>query len=312
MKKFIQNILGLGIVILLIIALIEISLLYIPNTYSYKRNYIESHINDIQCLLLGNSHIEEALNPKLMGEGVFNLAISGRPHIYDIELAKRYVPQMNNLNVVIIPIDYSMFYFGREKDNPNEIMAQPKFGDTYKCMYTKYMGIHVDGFWYWPELLNSKLDYLSRFTQSKKESIECDSLGYIALPLSNRTSDWQYRFLPKIVDINMSKDQAKYNELYNQYKVLAEVTRNNGVRLVLLHTPTYITYQKYVKPSVEEELNDFVALLQKEFPFVEYYDYSLDNRFVDEDFHDASHLTDVGATKFSKIVKEEVLDKSVN
>lgn len=309
MKTFIRNIILMGVIVLLLLAAIEISLLYIPNTYSYKRDYVEAHINDIKCLLLGNSHIEEALDPKLMGDGVFNLAISGRPHIYDIELAKMYVPQMKNLKVLIIPFDYSMFYFGREKNNPDEIMKQPQFGNTYKCMYYKYMGIRVDEFWYWPESLNSKLDYLGRFTQSKQESIECDSLGYISLPLSNRTSDWENRFLPKIVDSSVAKNQEKYTLLYEQYKTLAELAKKQGCRLVLLRTPTYKTYISYLNPSVTKEMTDFVSALQKEFPFAEYNDYGQDERFVGDDFHDASHLTDVGAAKFSVIVKEEILEK---
>ena len=37
---------------------------------------------------------------------------------------------------------------------------------------------------------------------------------------------------------------------------------------------------------------------------------STDKRFVDEDFYNASHLTDIGANKFSKIVKkEDIIDK---
>ena len=50
-----------------------------------------------------------------------------------------------------------------------------------------------------------------------------------------------------------------------------------------------------------------MANLKQKNPNVEYYDYSTDERFIDEDFYDASHLTDIGANKFSKIVKEEVL-----
>ena len=56
-------------------------------------------------------------------------------------------------------------------------------------------------------------------------------------------------------------------------------------------------------------MESFVAFLKQKYPNVEYYDYSTDKRFVDEDFKDASHLTNIGANKFSKIIKEEILDK---
>jgi hypothetical protein len=39
---------------------------------------------------------------------------------------------------------------------------------------------------------------------------------------------------------------------------------------------------------------------------VEYYNYEKDSRFVSDDFYDADHLSDVGATKFTKILNEDL------
>ena len=75
MKKFIHNITIIGIVLLLINLAIEFLLFLRPNEYSYKREFVEEHINDISCLLLGNSHIVNALKPNILGNGVFNMAI---------------------------------------------------------------------------------------------------------------------------------------------------------------------------------------------------------------------------------------------
>lgn len=313
MKKFLKNISIFGIVLLLITIAIECLLLKRPNSYSYKRMYVEEHINDIKCLLLGNSHIEESLNANLMGSGVFNLAISGRKIIYDIELAKNYVPNMNSIETIIMPLDYTEFYFGREHHNQNEQRDRnPRLDDTYKCMYYKYMGIRIDGFWYWSEFLNSTLDFMKRFVQNEEEAIGCDSLGYVKLELSKRKSNWNYLNLPKIIDTTLPKDQSKEVTLYMQYRTLAEIARTQGARLVLLITPMYETYIQSMNPTVVEEMNRFVTQLEHEFSNVEFYDYSSDKRFIDDDFYDASHLTSIGATKFSKIVKEEVLNKKIH
>ena len=51
-------------------------------------------------------------------------------------------------------------------------------------------------------------------------------------------------------------------------------------------------------------MRDFVKRIQKDFPTVEYYSFKRDERFLPEDFHDASHLSELGAPKFSKIFKE--------
>lgn len=307
MKRFIHNITILGIILLLINIAIEFLLFLRPNEYSYKRAYVEEHINDIRCLLLGNSHIDQALKPNILGNGVFNMAISGRDIVYDIELAKRYVPQMNQLEILIMPFDYHNFYFDRAKDNPNEIKIPPGLRGSYKCMYYKYMGIRVDGFWYWSEILNSKLDYMKRFLKKDVDARECDSLGYVKRSLSKRNANWKDRSLPKIIDTTIDANREKQKLLFSRYCTLAELAMNQGAKLVLIFTPLYKTYNNSTNPVVIKEMESLVANLKQRYPNVEYYDYSTDERFIDEDFYDASHLTDIGANKFSKIVKEEVL-----
>lgn len=309
MKKFIHNITILGIILLLINVAIEFLLFLRPNTYSYKRAYVEEHINDISCLLLGNSHIVQALTPNILGDSVFNMAIVGRNIVYDVELAKRYVPQMNQLKILIMPLDYSRFYFGRGKKKTNENKKPSGRQGTYKCMYYKYMGIRVDGFWYWSEMLNSKLDYMKRFLKKDEEARECDSLGYVKRSFLDKKDGWENRALPKIVDLTIEANRKKQERLYTHYCTIAELAKNRGARLILLFTPNYKTYNDATNPAVLQEMASFVASLKQKYPNVEYYDYSADKRFVDEDFFDANHLTNIGATKFSYIVRQEILDK---
>lgn len=307
MKRFIHNITILGIILLLINIAIEFLLFLRPNEYSYKRAYVEEHINDIRCLLLGNSHIVHALKPNILGNGVFNIAIGGRSIVYDIELAKRYVPQMKQLELLIMPLDYKEFYLGREKNNLNEMKKPLGREGTYKCMYYKYMGIRVDGFWYWSEILNSKLDYMKRFLKKDVDARECDSLGYVKQSLSKRNANWKDRSLPKIIDTTIDANREKQKLLFSRYCTLAKLANGQGAKLVLLVTPMYKTYNNSTNPVVNKEMESFVTSLKQKYPNVEFYDYSTDKRFVDEDFYDSSHLTDIGANKFSKIVKEEVL-----
>lgn len=309
MKKFIHHITILGIILLLINVAIEFLLFLRPNEYSYKRAYVEEHINDISCLLLGNSHINRALKPDILGHGVFNMAIVGRNIVYDVELAKKYVPKMSQLKVLVIPLEYNQFYFGRAKENPSEKGKLSGLEKSRKCMYYKYMGIRVDPFWYWSEMLNSKLDYMKRFLKNDEESRECDSLGYAKRRLSRREDGWENRNLPKIIDTTIVANRKKQERLYIHYCTLSELANNQGAKLVLLFTPNYKTYSDATNPVVLQEMESFAANLKQKYPNVEYYNYSTDKRFVDEDFFDASHLTNIGAIKFSYIVRQEILDK---
>lgn len=67
MGEFIKRVMVFSLILLALLLSIELLLLRQINRYSYKREYVENHINDIQILLLGNSHIECGLNPEYMG-----------------------------------------------------------------------------------------------------------------------------------------------------------------------------------------------------------------------------------------------------
>lgn len=301
MRKFINNVFLFGCVFLIVAIGLEFLLLFQTNVYSYKRNYVESHINDIKVLLLGNSHIDQSLNPQWIGDGVFNFAIQGRAKKYDAELAKKYIPHMKNLKIVIMPLDYFDFHFGREtKEETNSV--KDNYSSTYKCMYYKYMGIRLDGWWYWSELINSRLNYMSRFFLTEKETQECDSLGFVKHGLDERRGGWKNERLPAQIDVLKEKDIEMYNQFFLIYMTIAKLAQDQAARLVLLSTPMYKTYQMEMNQSIVAEIYDFVIKLKRVYPNVEYYDFTYDKNFYDEDFYNASHLSDSGAKKFSMLV----------
>ena len=303
MKRYILNIFLLSSIYAIFLLAFELFMLTVPNRYSYKYDYVEQHRKDIKVLLLGNCHIEDALNPKILGDSVFNTAISGREIIYDEELAKHFIPKMQNLKTVIMQFDYRSFGLGREKRNPKDYKEHGGFESTFKCMYTKYMKFSVDGWWYWSEIINSELNYKSRIWMDPKDAIECDSLGFVQLPDSTKNDVWEYWDLPKLYDTSIPVNMEKLDALYKCYQTIAQLTTAKNARFLLITTPMLKTYQEYMVPQVENEMKVFIGRLQKEYPNVDYYDFTRDERFLPEDFHDASHLSESGSLKFSKIIR---------
>ena len=309
MRKFLTNIAIFSILVFLLFTTIEVALLFIPNTYSYKRDYLENHINDIRVLLMGSSYIEEGVCPKLIGDGCFNIAISGRNIVYDAEIVKKYLPQMNHLQVVIIPLDYSKFEFGRGHKNPLDTRIDlDLMTDTYRCMHYKYMNLHVDDFWYWSEILNSQLNYISRFWQSREENVEGDSLGFVALPLSNRQEGWEYRAVPPIIDTSMKIDDYSFGLYWPYVEEIADCTNKRGIQLAIVNIPKYQTYQNDINDAVVQEMNRLILQLQSKYNNVKYWDFTYDEDFGDADFFDACHLSEVGAKKFSKMLRTKIQD----
>lgn len=306
MKKFLLDCLYVLLSIVLISATIECLLLLKPNEYSYKRKYVEKHIDEIEYLLLGNSSIVFTILPDSLGNNCFNMATAGRDIRYDLELAKRYVPEMSNLDVLVVPLIYNNFILGRGEPNTLDQRKPLGMQSSYKCMHYKYMQLRIDGFWYWSEFLNSKFDFLHRFFLKDEDAIECDALGFRAQKITDRQSGWEYRYLPPIINMTKEKDETLYAYLYSVFSTFAELAASKNARLILLQPPAYTTYQQCMNEYVLDDINSFLDELKTNFQNVEYYDYSHDTRFTDDDFWDAAHLTDIGAFKFSHILKEEV------
>lgn len=312
MKKFLKYITIFSSVCFLALLLFELYLLRIPNRYSYKYNYIENHKDEIEVLLLGNCLIEDGLIPQLLGNHTFNAAISGREKKYDAELAKQFVPQMKNLKVLVLSIEYRDFSFGRGKVNPRDHKKHGGLESTIKCMHYKYMNCHVDPFWYWSEFFNSELNYKERIHMTFEQQIETDTLGFVKLRDANRGNNWEHWDLPAIVDTSLPVDSEKYESLYQSYRTVAQACSDNRVRLILVSLPVYKTFKDDMNPVVEQEMSDFVRRIQHEFPSVEYYNFFHDERFVTEDFHDALHLSESGSVKFSRIMKDVLVHEKSN
>ncbi|MCR5469336.1 hypothetical protein SAMN05216354_2108 [Xylanibacter ruminicola] len=306
MKKFIISLSCFATLLVLMIAIIEVALLYRPNIYAYKHQYMEAHLNDIKVLLLGSSHIEEAVKPEMIGEGTFNLAISARLKEYDAALAEMYVPRMDSLKVLVMPVDYTNFFFNREIQEHQNGQGPVSLVGTCRCMHTKYMGTRIDPIWYWSEILNSKLNFMSRFWNNTQVLQECDSLGYVKLDIKDRNSGWETKARPALLSPDLEIDKEAYQEMWQVYDDIAQVTQKKGVRFLLVTTPVYETYKDRITETMYRDMMEFIEKLQKKYPHIEFYNFIYAEGFVADDFNDSSHLTDTGAEKFSQMLSEVI------
>lgn len=305
MGRFLKKSVVFFLLVILACVGLELLLLTRPNVYSYKREFLERHLEDITVLLMGNSHIEEALVPELLGDSVFNFAISGKEWSCDVELAQRYLPKMNRLRIVVLPFSYEYFEFGRTKDGVSTLQAG-KRANTFRCMQTKYLGIRQYGWRYWSEILNSDENYMKRLFSCQSTSDFCDSLGFVKLGVQGRSSYWQWQRLPEIVDPNMPRDEKAFEEFVRGHDTIAQLCREQGARLILVSAPVYQTYQYRISDVVLQEMKLVADSLNKLYHNVEYYNFFFAEGFDDEDFYDSGHLTETGAIKFSKMLSDTI------
>ena len=292
----------MAVILFCVFAIVEFLLFLRPNIYSYKYNYVKKHANTLNVIIFGNSHMEESLIPDTIGKSIFNFAISGRRIEYDLALAQKFIPQMNHLKYVVVPFDYSSF--SNSLSLSNEDMESP-MDKTFSCMYYKYMNIKMGKpIWYWSEICSSKLKFMARFLESDSKCRECDSLGFVKLSLNNRLPDWEHRMMITKADKPLIYDKSKMTKISNIYNEIAYLTKQKGAKLILISTPLYKTNREIMDLSIMNKMKVFANELNEKYKNVEYFDYTFDTDFKDEDFFDSSHLSEFGAKKMSLKLKK--------
>ena len=173
MNKFIKKTLLFCVPVLILILIMELLLRNIPNDYSYKKNYLDKHSNEIEILFLGSSHAFRAINPKFIHSNGFNAAHIAQSLDYDIKILRKYEKQTDKLKYIVVPIDYFSLFnrleTGVESWRIKNYNIYYGFNQSYKCK---------DNF----EILNGKLfDNIKRivkFYWHNKSDISCNTLGW--------------------------------------------------------------------------------------------------------------------------------------
>ena len=299
MKRFVLNIFIVTIVFCCTWMLAEFLMTKanIVNDYSYKYNYVKNN-PAIKTLLIGHSHFDNSINPYLMGDSVFDFAISGRRWIYwDTKLAAQLFSTMPNLKTVIFPLGYAMPY-----ESPHYEKELSEGRKEYLYMYTKYMNTPYDVF---PQNLIYSSALLSNKMGIKYwKDIHVDSLGYNKLEgRSQYFEEWV-----KETKITWTNDTTIlcYNEFKEYFIELAKVCYDNNIRLIAVTCPCADCYVQNTRPQGIKNLYDLVDSVRVYYP-VEYYNYLDDADFrADSLYYNYSHLNSIGADKFAIRLKNDL------
>ncbi len=302
MSGFIKKILVFGVVYVLMSVVIEIRLCYTFNELSYKREYMESHADGIKTLLIGASNTANGIDPSVIGDSCFNMAVNGQSLHFTTATSKKFLPSCTHLKNVILTISYPMLYesydYPLEKTN-NDAYAYEK------CSYLKYMGVREDATdWiYWPETIWQKQGIIFRCFV---DLITCDTLGFEHCKLSERGDRWKIIGVPTDIEDKLGNAELAFEENVRNVRTIARLCKERGARLILVSTPYYETAQKATSEKHRAATRRFVEEVRKGgYDNVVYKEYTFDPRFSDDDFFNANHLNEHGAAKFAEILRTD-------
>ena len=280
MRKFMTDVAVVTALVALLGAAFECYMGTLHNDFTYKRDYMERHLDDISTLIMGSSLAENSFNPFVLGDSTYELAMSGRALYYDAGLVERYVPRMRNVRTVLLPLHYVLM---------SSQVAETGLNRFYIYMYSRYWGLPPQR---WRDLPWCT-GLLSGVRPGDGVGDRHDGdLGYV--PLNGLWDGWM-----------MKCEQEQGDGAAVELERIARVCQQKGVRLVVFTPPFTTEYESLMTPEGMEHLRRIVARVQARYP-MEYKCYIGDPDFRDPRlYHNCNHLNHEGATRLAERVKRD-------
>ena len=289
--------------IALVLGVIEWRVRLLPNHYSQKRQTLEQQLDSLDILVLGSSHAQYAINPRLLPRRAFNLADVSQSLYYDTQLTALYLAKMPRLQTVIFHIDYASFG-GRLADTPEA------WRDFY---YAQFWGV-CD-----PARSQFALARYSRLWLYTPR-VSCAMLLHAPDVAPNFQDGYRLKDSlctpDKLTDaIGKARAEAHTAEWHNEnvaentrlLEVVLQQLAARHIRAVFITAPTCSAYRQYLRPAQQAKTAAILQYLCQKYGF-SYYDYAADTRFGACDFADTDHLNERGAARFTRLFALQLAD----
>ena len=300
MKRFLRHI-GLIFLLLLGIAVVkEIVAESIPNSYTYKRDYMEQHAVQIQTLILGSSNAYDGLNPRVLPQA-FNSANSSQTLEDDYRLLAKYIDSMDSLQTVIVGIGYHSLGATTE--------------DNRRTYYTIYMDLYPR----WPlskysfevctpEMLIKKI---IKYAVSR-DVTRCDSLGQRVGHTKEAAvsgAEWWNKGVDALVENDRLELKVKSEELRvtieentRYLKAIVDLCNAHSVKPVIVLMPVMKEYKRQLPGEQVALMEEVLLSLDSLAICIDASEWEM----LDDGWYNATHLTKEASEEFTNNLYNEI------
>lgn len=263
-----------------------------------KQNLIESKKDDIDLLVVGNSHGRDGINPLTISENGVNACIGGSILYYNKHQLSTYLAELPNCEKVLLNISYQTLFYDMDS-LPN---AQKKYefyhytGAAYQLerfnfsRYSLLYAMSIKG-----AINNVIKDFKGGGIDYEKFNGYGGASSTNSNPTEKACKDRAEQHLT-LMNKNMLDENLSY------LKDIASLVKEQNKDLILITVPVSPSYRKHLK----DPLNQYTRIL-KHFADnngIQYLDYSSDHNFNMNHFRDPDHLNRIGGELFSKELKK--------
>lgn len=290
LKRFLRNI-ALFILPLLILAVVmEIVSESIPNSYTYKRHYMEQHGAQIQTLILGSSNAYDGLNPIVL-PNAFNLSNSSQTLEDDYRLLAKYIDSMDSLQTVIIGLGYSAL------------------GATTEANRRTYYTIYMDLYPRWPlskysfEVCNPEMlvKKIIKYAVSR-DVTRCDSLGQRVghtKEAAETGAEWWNKGVDALVNndrLDIGHRRLEIEENTHYLHAVVELCKTHGVKPVIVMMPVMGEYKKKLPKEQIALMEDVLHSLDTSAICIDASEWEI----PEDGWYNATHLTKEASEGFTR------------
>lgn len=306
-RTFIKYALLFFIPVILGYIVIECVTLSLPSSYEKNKILLHESSDDIQTLILGSSQMSHAINAILLSETSINLSSGNQHHDTDFKLLKALNTRLPNLKTVILEVSYSHFELPHNGKDFWKNSVFLKYYDincyerrTYfkdKLLYLSFPGFFSD------KIIDHYI--------SKEDPAEFNKNGFDTINFNGLFKDLDYNER-KIADVLRFKINTEENlDLFRNNTSLffdmLEFLNEEGLNIIICNTPMYKTYLPKRNNSILKRRDSILSLVARQYPDILFLNKEEDTSLFNvKDYWNQSHLNPNGATKFTKLLDNEL------
>lgn len=268
----------------------------IPNSYTYKRDYMEQHGAEVQTLILGSSNAYDGLNPSELPHA-FNLANSSQTLEDDYRLLAKYIDSMDSLRTVIVGLGF------------HSLAATPEA--NRRMYYTIYMDIYPR----WPiskysfEVFNTEVlvKKIIKYAVSR-DVTRCDSLGQ-RIGHTKEAAKTGAEWWNKGVDALVANDRLEIGncrlEIEDNLRYLhaiVDLCNAHGVQPVIVQMPVMKEYKRRLPEEQVALMNEVLLSLDSAAECIDASEWPI----PDDGWYNATHLTREASIPFTRHLLDSI------
>jgi len=289
--------------ILCFVGYLERSLRVFPNSYSVKRHAMERALKDTQILITGSSHSFYGIRPSLLSPHAFSLAYVSQNLYYDTRLALKYLGSMPKLTTVVIPISY--FSLEGSSDLGAENWREPFYYRIYGIRSIRQPWVLAN---YSVLALYGPNEARSLMTQGPPSCDVGEDGGVASGGLAPGSTE-KLASRAALIRHHGGMRPEYIAENVRRLEELLTALRSRGIRAIFVTTPVYRTYSSGIRRDAYRRMQDTLGSLCLRYG-LRYLNHMEDPRFTEADFSDTDHLDLQGATKFTQILRNEIISEA--